>query len=88
MQNKFVMQVLSIACCAFYSHCGNQAPDQPGIFQRQRSVFDDLPKWFAGLKNVHLAKQQMCTEWLGPVGTASDYPVFSKWALYGEVLLH
>lgn len=76
--------VLSIACCAFYSHCGNQAPDQPGIFQRQRSVFDDLPKWFAGLKNVHLAKEQMCTEWLAPVGTAADYPVFSKWALYGE----
>lgn len=76
--------VLSIACCAFYSHCGNQAPEQPGIFQRQRSVIKDLPKWFANLPNMHHAKEQMCTEWLGPVGTAADYPVFSKWALYGE----
>lgn len=78
--------VLSIACCAFYSHCGNQAPAQPGIFQRQRSMFEDLPKWFAGLQNMHHAKEQMCTEWLGPVGTAADYPVFSKWALYGELV--
>lgn len=30
-------------------------------------------------------KEQVCTKWLGPVGSAKDYPVFSKWVIYGEV---
>lgn len=35
---------------------------------------------------VQHVKDQVCTKWLGPVGSAKDYPVFSKWALYGEVI--
>lgn len=30
-------------------------------------------------------KSQVCWKWLAPVGSAKDYPVFSKWVVYGEV---
>lgn len=80
--------MLSVACCVFYSHCGNQASQRSISFGRQWSrtnIFEDLPKSFAALQNVHQMKEAVCHEWLGPVGSAADYPVFSKWALYGEV---
>ncbi|KAH7429398.1 hypothetical protein KP509_09G046200 [Ceratopteris richardii] len=80
--------VLSIACCVFYSHCGNRAPS----FARQRSsqfIFDYLKNskkaWLWGWPTMQEAKEQICTTWLGPVGSANDYPFFSKWVLYGEL---
>jgi hypothetical protein len=82
------MQVLSIACCVFFSHCGNQAPARSTFLGRQWSrnlLFEDLPNWFAGWQNIHQAKELVCTQLLGTVGSAQDYPVFSKWVLYGEV---
>jgi hypothetical protein len=32
-------------------------------------------------------KDQICTSWFAPVGSASDYPLLSKWVIYGEVTL-
>lgn len=32
-------------------------------------------------------KDQVCSSWFAPVGSASDYPLLSKWVIYGEVLL-
>jgi len=30
-------------------------------------------------------KDQVCSSWFAPVGSASDYPLLSKWVIYGEV---
>lgn len=30
-------------------------------------------------------KDQICSSWFAPVGSASDYPLLSKWVIYGEV---
>lgn len=32
-------------------------------------------------------KDQVCSSWFAPVGSASDYPLLSKWVIYGEVPL-
>lgn len=84
--------VLSIACCVFYSHCGNRAPSRINSFGRQRSsqaLLEYLKKyngtWYVGWPQMHEVKEQICSTWLGPVGSASDYPVFSKWVIYGEL---
>ncbi|CAN6478456.1 unnamed protein product [Victoria cruziana] len=29
-------------------------------------------------------KDQICSSWFAPVGSASDYPLLSKWVIYGE----
>ncbi|KAJ7562881.1 hypothetical protein O6H91_03G087600 [Diphasiastrum complanatum] len=85
--------VLSIACCVFYSHCGNRAPLRSSSFGRQLSsslLFEQfaLAGWNKGWPQIHEVKEQICTRWLGPVGSASDYPVFSKWVVYGELVCH
>ncbi len=90
------VQVLSIACCVFYSHCGNE-PTQPlrlsstlhlsDMTSQQRDEHDfaaNVTSSFWGW-NAQLVKEQVCQKWLAPVGSAEDYPVFSKWVLYGEV---
>lgn len=30
-------------------------------------------------------KDEVCSYWFAPVGSASDYPLLSKWVIYGEV---
>ncbi|KAE8683616.1 Detected protein of unknown function [Hibiscus syriacus] len=30
-------------------------------------------------------KDQVCSSWFAPVGSASDYPLLSKWVIYGEI---
>ncbi|KAJ9674490.1 hypothetical protein PVL29_023817 [Vitis rotundifolia] len=30
-------------------------------------------------------KDQVCSSWFAPVGSASDYPLLSKWVIYGEL---
>lgn len=34
---------------------------------------------------MHKFKEQICSSWFAPVGSASDYPLLSKWAIYEEV---
>ncbi|XP_044475287.1 uncharacterized protein LOC123203157 [Mangifera indica] len=81
--------VISIFCCVFYSHCGNRA------MLRQRPL--ERRYWFSFWKkeerNTLLAKflrmnelkNQVCLSWFAPVGSASDYPLLSKWVLYGKL---
>ncbi|GKV30407.1 hypothetical protein SLEP1_g39219 [Rubroshorea leprosula] len=83
--------VLSIACCVFYSHCGNCA------VLRERPPEQKNSNWFSLFKkeerNTLLAKflrmnelkDQVCSSWFAPVGSASDYPLLSKWVIYGEL---
>ncbi|CAK9191692.1 unnamed protein product [Sphagnum troendelagicum] len=91
--------VLSIACCVFYSHCGNE-PTQPLRFSSTLHLSDmtsqqsdehdfaaNVTSSFWGW-NAQLVKEQVCQKWLAPVGSAEDYPVFSKWVLYGEVVCY
>ncbi|KAI4369071.1 hypothetical protein MLD38_017560 [Melastoma candidum] len=81
--------VLSIACCVFYSHCGNRAILKHRPLERKGSA------WFALWKKekstlltkflrMNELKDQVCSSWFAPVGSASDYPLLSKWVIYGE----
>lgn len=44
--------------------------------------------WLAKILRMNELKDQVCSSWFAPVGSASDYPLLSKWVLYGEVLLN
>lgn len=41
--------------------------------------------WLAKFLHVYELKDQVCSSWFAPVGSASDYPLLSKWVIYGEV---
>ncbi|KAJ4840817.1 hypothetical protein Tsubulata_031615 [Turnera subulata] len=83
--------VLSIACCVFYSHCGNLA------VARERPLDGRTTSWFSfwkrGERNTWITtfirmnelKDKVCSSWFAPVGSASDYPLLSKWVIYGEL---
>ncbi|TMX01141.1 hypothetical protein EJD97_025080 [Solanum chilense] len=87
-QNCFV---ISIACCVFYSHCGNLAIVREKTFDWRNSIWFSL--WNKGEGNAWLVKfirmtefkDQVCKSWFAPVGSASDYPFLSKWVIYGEL---
>lgn len=82
--------VLSIACCVFYSHCGNRAILKQRPFERKSSGWFSLWKkeerntWIAKFLRIHEFKDQICSSWFAPVGSANDYPLLSKWVIYGE----
>ncbi|KAM3337925.1 hypothetical protein P3S68_032250 [Capsicum galapagoense] len=83
--------VISIACCVFYSHCGNLAIVREKRFDWRNSIW--LSLWNKGEGNTWLAKfirmtefkDQVCKSWFAPVGSARDYPFLSKWVIYGEL---
>ncbi|KAK2992303.1 hypothetical protein RJ640_020296 [Escallonia rubra] len=83
--------VLSIACCVFYSHCGNRAILRDKPLERRYSGWFALWKkeerntWLAKFLRVNELKDQVCSSWFAPVGSASDYPLLSKWVIYGEL---
>jgi hypothetical protein len=31
-------------------------------------------------------KDEICSSWFAPVGSASDYPLLAKWVIYGELV--
>ncbi|CAH2078205.1 unnamed protein product [Thlaspi arvense] len=74
--------VLSIACCIFYSHCGNRAilRQTPSEIRHARNS-----TWLAKFTHIDELKEQVCSSWFAPVGSASDYPLLSKWVIYGEL---
>ncbi|WCJ35383.1 Calcineurin-like metallo-phosphoesterase superfamily protein [Euphorbia peplus] len=83
--------VLSVACCVFYSHCGNRAilRDRP-LGRRNSGWFSLWNKterntWLISLLRVNEFKDKICSSWFAPVGSASDYPLLSKWVIYGEI---
>ncbi|CAI0558244.1 unnamed protein product [Linum tenue] len=83
--------VLSVACCVFYSHCGNQALMKDRPLQRSLSSWfpfrkkGEINTWLAKFIRMNELKDQVCSSWFAPVGSASDYPLLSKWVLYGEI---
>lgn len=83
--------VLSIACCVFYSHCGNRAILRQRPLERKPSNWFSLFKkqerntWLAKFLRMNELKDQVCLSWFAPVGSASDYPLLSKWVIYGEL---
>ncbi|KAL4310219.1 hypothetical protein GQ457_01G026290 [Hibiscus cannabinus] len=81
--------VISVACCVFYSHCGNRAMLGQRPFDRKASNWFSLWKerktWLAKLLHMNELKDQVCSSWFAPVGSASDYPLLSKWVIYGEL---
>eukprot|EP01018_Ginkgo_biloba_P035206 Gb_09078 [translate_table: standard] len=76
--------VLSIACCVFYTHCGNKFPTRDKSLRRKNPgyveslVIRDNSNRYSGWPQMHEWKEQVCSTWLAPVGYASDYPVFSN----------
>ena len=91
-------QVISIACCVFYSHCGNRTLSRDKSIDRRTASWVAFSLWrkqnedntlISKLLRMHKFKAQICSSWFAPVGSASDYPLLSKWAIYGEVsILH
>ncbi|VVB07680.1 unnamed protein product [Arabis nemorensis] len=84
--------VLSMACCIFYSHCGNRAVLRQKPLEKQHSSWFAFLKrehrhntWLAKLIRMNELKDQVCSSWFAPVGSASDYPLLSKWFIYGEI---
>lgn len=83
--------VLSIACCVFYSHCGNRAILKQRPFERKSSSWfsfwnkEERNTWLAKFLRMNELKDQVCSSWFAPVGSASDYPLLSKWVIYGEL---
>ncbi|XP_076912626.1 uncharacterized protein LOC143570994 [Bidens hawaiensis] len=80
--------VLSVACCVFYSHCGNHAPNESQFGQNDMGLF---ALWQTGERSELLAKFLKMFElkgeecgWFAPV-PARDYPIHSKWLIYSEV---
>jgi hypothetical protein len=43
--------------------------------------------WISNFLRMNELKDQICSSWFAPVGSASDYPLLSKWVIYGEVPL-
>ncbi|KAG6496573.1 hypothetical protein ZIOFF_044441 [Zingiber officinale] len=90
---ELYMQVISIACCVFYSHCGNIAIVTEKHLDRKSSSWfslllwkkQDTNSWISKFIRMNEFKDQICSTWFAPVGTASDYPLFSKWVIYGEL---
>ncbi|KAL0917207.1 hypothetical protein M5K25_012255 [Dendrobium thyrsiflorum] len=86
--------VISVACCVFYSHCGNRAfQSESSLDRRSFGWFPtftfwqkhDQNTWISKFLRMHQWKEQVCSSWFAPVGSASDYPFFSKWVIYGEL---
>ncbi|AEE83050.1 unnamed protein product [Arabidopsis thaliana] len=84
--------VLSMACCIFYSHCGNRAVLRQKPLGRQYTSWFSFWKrehrhntWLAKFIRMNELKDQVCSSWFAPVGSASDYPLLSKWFIYGEI---
>nr|XP_017217539.1 PREDICTED: uncharacterized protein LOC108195105 isoform X2 [Daucus carota subsp. sativus] len=83
--------VLSIACCVFYNHCGNRAIMGDKTFKRRNSSWfklwdkEERNTWIAQFIRMNELKDQVCSSWFAPVGSASDYPLLSKWVIYGEI---
>ena len=88
-----LLQVISIACCVFYSHCGNRTVTRDKSIDRRTASWIAFSLWtkhddntlISRLLRMHKFKEQICSSWFAPVGSASDYPLLSKWAIYGEV---
>uniref|UniRef100_A0A0E0AEZ6 Calcineurin-like phosphoesterase domain-containing protein n=1 Tax=Oryza glumipatula TaxID=40148 RepID=A0A0E0AEZ6_9ORYZ len=85
--------VISIACCVFYSHCGNLAVHKSKSFSRNSDpnllAFLENEKgttWISNFLRMNELKDQICSSWFAPVGSASDYPLLSKWVIYGELV--
>ena len=86
--------VISIACCVFYSHCGNRTLSRDKSIDRRTASWVAFSLWrkqnedntlISKLLRMHKFKDQICSSWFAPVGSASDYPLLSKWAIYGEL---
>ncbi|KAM0899386.1 hypothetical protein ACQ4PT_021269 [Festuca glaucescens] len=86
--------VISIACCVFYSHCGNRTLSRDKSIDRRTASWVAFSLWrkqnddntlISRLLRMHKFKDQICSSWFAPVGSASDYPLLSKWAIYGEL---
>ncbi|KAF4352914.1 hypothetical protein G4B88_030165 [Cannabis sativa] len=83
--------VLSMACCVFYSHCGNSAIVRERRLEHKNSNWfsfwkkEERNTWLAKFLRMNELKDQVCSSWFAPVGSAKDYPLLSKWVIYGEL---
>jgi len=81
-----------VACCVFYSHCGNRAMLRAKHEAKNSNNWfsfwnkEERNTWLAKFLRMNELKDQVCSSWFAPVGSASDYPLLSKWVIYGEVL--
>ncbi|KAJ9567503.1 hypothetical protein OSB04_003469 [Centaurea solstitialis] len=81
--------VLSVACCVFYSHCGNHALNEKPFGRKDSGLFSlwrkgERSSLVAKFLKMYEFKDEVCKSWFAPVGCARDYPLLSKWVIYGE----
>ncbi|XP_057502626.1 uncharacterized protein LOC130786327 isoform X2 [Actinidia eriantha] len=83
--------VISIACCVVYNRCGNRAILREKPFERTHSGWfsfwkkEEQKTWLAKFLRINEFKDEICSSWFAPVGSASDYSLLSKWVIYGEL---
>lgn len=77
----------------FYSHCGNLAVHKSKSFGSSSDpnllAFlknENGSTWISNFLRMNQLKDEICSSWFAPVGSASDYPILAKWVIYGEVL--
>ncbi|KAL6647234.1 hypothetical protein ACP70R_014671 [Stipagrostis hirtigluma subsp. patula] len=85
--------VISIACCVFYTHCGNRAVHKSKSFGSNSDADllaflenENGSTWISNFLRMNKLKDQICSSWFAPVGSASDYPLLAKWVIYGELV--
>ncbi|ONM33222.1 Calcineurin-like metallo-phosphoesterase superfamily protein [Zea mays] len=67
--------VISIACCVFYSHCGNRTVSSDKTIDRRTASWIVFSLWtkhddntlIPRLLRMHKFKQQICSSWFPPV---------------------
>lgn len=79
-----------MACCVFYSHCGNHALNEKSFGRKDSGFFSfwkkgERSELLAKFLKMYEFKDEVCKSWFAPVGSARDYPLLSKWVIYGEV---
>lgn len=47
---------------------------------------DERNTWLSNFIRMNEMKDQVCSSWFAPVGSAIDYHLLSKWVIYGEVM--
>ena len=76
-------QVISTACCVFYSHCGSRTLSRDKSIDRRTANWVAFSLWrkqnedntlISKLLRMHKFNDQICPSWFAPVRSASDYP--------------
>ncbi|KAL5993029.1 hypothetical protein ACLOJK_013949 [Asimina triloba] len=55
------------------------------LVQQEDDWTEGRDTWLSKFLHMYELKDRVCSSWFAPVGSAHDYPFFSKWVFYGEL---